>query len=169
MVSGTGNLPGMDDAEVLIPAGAELLDAAAWVGRSCWIELTVHQRLTDWLADESDPQLAAALWTVRSRRAELAERWHRRLPELRELARAGFVEPDAEAETLLAPLAGEVSGDARRKRLAEVLDALLERYRSQVHVVVGPADAPTARTLAEAIEATGADRAELVQVPLSLT
>lgn len=151
----------MDEPQVVIPAGSELLDAAAWVGRSCWIELTLHQHLTEWLADEHDPALAATLWTVRSRRAEVAERWHRRLPELRELARAGFVEPDADAESLLAPLATDASSGQRRDRLAEVLDAIDERYRAHVAVAVGPADAPTARTLLEAIDATSADRARI--------
>jgi hypothetical protein len=76
---------------VVVPAGAPLVEAAEWVGHACWAELRFHGALTRWLAAESDPVAATLLWRVRSHRAEVAEQWHRRLPELREMPRADFV------------------------------------------------------------------------------
>lgn len=54
------------------------------MGQACWAELRFHQVLTTWLAVETDLELSQAFWAIRSHRAEVAEWWHRRLPELRE-------------------------------------------------------------------------------------
>ncbi len=79
---------------VLVPAGLPILDAARWVGASCWLELTVHQLLTAELAaPDLDDQGRVVRWRVRAHRAEVAAAWHQRLPELRELPREGFVAP----------------------------------------------------------------------------
>ncbi|MEZ5178157.1 MAG: DMT family transporter [Acidimicrobiales bacterium] len=69
---------------VVIPAGPPILEAAAWVGHACWAELRFHQVLTTWLAVEADLELSQAFWAIRGHRAQVAEWWHRRLPELRE-------------------------------------------------------------------------------------
>ncbi len=148
------------DPQVLVPSGATMLDAATWTGRACWAELRLHQLLTGWLASGTDPTLAPVLWTIRSHRAELAEAWHRRLPELRELPRTGFVEPGAQAEEALAAmedLTDPVTSADRVAALRVVLVALGDGYRRHVAVAVGPADGPTADTLAAAIARTESD------------
>ncbi|CAN5827805.1 hypothetical protein BH23ACT2_BH23ACT2_22220 [soil metagenome] len=163
---------------VVIPAGRPIEEAAVWVGHACWAELRLHQALTGWLAIEADDEQRVSWWRLRSHRAELAEAWHRRLPELRELPRPGLV------------LAGSPEVEARYDRLAQLLDAtgtrdriaalgaalgdLAQRYRDHRAVAVGPADAPVAATLASAIERTehdaaalGADAAEVGVAPSS--
>lgn len=152
---------------VVVPLGVSLVDAAAWVGRSCWIELRLHEELTSWLTDEGDAAWQGTLWSVRSRRGELAERWHRRLPELREMPRAGFVEPDDAAEACVERLSEPppATSDQRRARLREVLSEVTARYREHLELAVGPADGSTARTLAEAIAATDLDVAALAPPP----
>lgn len=129
---------------VLVPAGLPLLEAARWVGGSCWLELHAHAVLTEALAhaDLTDGQ-RIALWAVRSNRSEVAEAWHQRLPELRELPRETFVQrPD---------------GD-----IAETVDALLaqldRRYAEQEPVAAGPADGPVAETLSRARALLARDR-----------
>lgn len=145
----------MSEAEpaVLVPAGEPLLDAAGWVGASCRAELDLHDRLTEVLAAGSGPGRTAVLWQVRAHRAELAEGWHRRLPELREMPRSGFVEGATLASGRPADDPTDVSW------LIAALDGLLERYRERVAVAVGPADGPTADTLQVAIARTEEDRA----------
>ncbi len=145
---------------VLVPAGTGLLDAAAWVGHACWSELALHKVLTAWLATEADPELCAILWNVRSHRSMVAEAWHRRLPELRELPRAGFVEPEKRDEEGLVPLdVLSTSGPshARSTALRIALASMATRYDARVPVAVGPADGPTAATLADALRTTAAD------------
>ncbi|NLD76734.1 MAG: hypothetical protein GX643_08705 [Acidimicrobiales bacterium] len=130
---------------VLVPAGLPLVEAARWVGGSCWLELHAHAVITDALADLSleDPQ-RIALWTVRSNRAEMAEAWHRRLPELREFPRETFVSrPDG------------VGADTPDGVLAQ----LHRRYAEHEAVAVGPADGPVAQTLARAGELIARDLA----------
>ena len=154
------------------------MDAAAWIGGACWAELRLHQAITDHLGTGSDPTLTIALWRVRAHRAELAEAWHRRLPELRELPRAGFVEPDETILAVVGPLAPDpLAPDARAETaggqgstpgpntgvdvIAAVFERLGDHYRAHRGVAVGPADGPTARTLTRAIEQTDQDRAAL--------
>lgn len=153
---------------VVVPAGAPIRDAAGWVGAACWAELRLHEVLTGWLASETEPATALGLWSVRSERAGLAEAWHRRLPELRELPRAGFVtasrpEVGSVFDDLadLADLVGPGASVARAQALAAVLDGLLAGYRARVGVAVGPADGPVAVTLRSAIDATAAELATL--------
>lgn len=148
---------------VVVPAGASILDAATWIGRACWTELRFHALLTSWLADEGDADLALDLWSLRSGHAELAEAWHRRLPELRELPRAGFVEPggtDEEAFAALDALVGPGTSSRRAAALRTALVAHLARYEDHRAVAVGPADGPAAATLAvaTATTASGVDR-----------
>lgn len=152
------------DPAVLVPAGLPILDAAAWVGHACWAELRLHQLLTDWLAVEQDHELGLALWRLRSHRAALAEAWHRRLPELRELPRPGFVEPSERGDqgfATLDALTEDGTPAQRATALAEALARLLRHYEAQAVVACGPADGPTAASLVEAIRTTGADLASL--------
>lgn len=148
----------------VMPAGPSILDAAAWVGHVCWAELRLHQLLTDWLAVEDDPGLGLVLWRVRSHRAALAEAWNRRLPELRELPRAGFVEPSARGDQGFAALDALTDGGTAIERadaLAGALERLLHHYQARVEVARGPADGPTAATLVEAVRVTAEDLAAL--------
>jgi hypothetical protein len=154
---------------VVVAQGRPLLEAAAWVGRACWAELRLHEVLTDWLATEVDPERRTALWAVRSHRAGVAQAWHRRLPELRELPRADFVRPgDAQVEAWFTNLAAIEAGDAhaRPAALAATLHALADGYEAHRAVAVGPADAPVADTLALAVARSVADGAAL-PVPIS--
>ena len=163
--SADGQPPGMADAEptVLVPAGAPLLDAAAWVGLSCRAELDVFERLTEVLAAGPGPDRTAALWSVRAHRAEVAEAWHRRLPELREMPRSGFVEStDVDPTSVPRTPTGD---PADVSWLVDALDRLLDRYRAHVPVAVGPADGPVADTLRLAIARTEEDRDAVVRCP----
>ncbi len=166
----TEPVPAEPDPEVLVPAGATLVDAATWIGSACWAELRLHEVLTGWLAVEADPATAATWWALRAHRAELAAAWHRRLPELRELPRAGFVEPATPgtggptAGEGLAALEGLQDPDAtaaRRSALADVLASLADHYLGHLAVAAGPADGPTVDTLALALARTEADVATL--------
>ena len=152
---------------VVVPAGWPILDAAAWVGHSCWAELRFHQVLTDWLAIETSASLATVFWALRAHRAELAEAWHRRLPELREFPRPGFVKPStagergfADLEALMDPAGGE----ARSAALTAALLAMADHYRAHAQVALGPADGPVADSLASALARTDFDLARLGSV-----
>ena len=94
---------------------------------------------------------ASSLWTVRAHRAEVAESWHRRLPELREFPRPDFVVPGPDGERLVA------GGD-----VAIVLQALLDHYRQRLTQPMGPADGPVADTLAAVVARTEADLASVL-------
>lgn len=145
------------DRAVVQPAGAPLLDAAAWVGASCHLELLLHGRLTAALAAGVGPERVGALWAIRAHRAELAEAWHRRLPELRELPRETLVRVEGPVEPrLAAPAGGDPADDPAW--VADALDALAERYLRHAEVAVGPADAPVADALARALAVTAEDR-----------
>ena len=154
---------------VLVAEGRPLREAAAWVGRACWVELRLHEVLTDWLATEVDPERRSALWAVRAHRAGMAQAWHRRLPELREMPRADFVRPAGPAvEAWFASLVDLDAADAhaRPAALAATLHALADGYEAHLAVAVGPADAPVADTLALAVARSVADGAA-VPVPAS--
>lgn len=149
---------------VVVPVGQPILDAAAWVGHACWAELRLHQVLTDWLAIEASPPLVSAFWAVRAHRAELAEAWHRRLPELREFPRPGFITSSAAGDQGfgdLNALTNPADGAARVAALAAVLAAMAAHYREHVGVAVGPADGPVADTLTWALARTESDLALL--------
>jgi len=159
-------MPDAASAEVVVvvPAGPSIIDAADWVGHACWAELRLHQVLTDWLGSETDPKLSASLWRIRSNRAAVAAAWHRRLPELHELPRAGFVEPSASGEEAFAALDALTASGASDDRVTALRTGLAKlgaRYEQHVAVAVGPADGPTAATLADAIRTTAADGASL--------
>lgn len=155
-----------DDVVVLVPAGEPILAAAAWVGTACWAELRLHQMISDLLGtaqvaplpeatpgvdvDSNQGPSASLMWTVRAHRAEVAEAWHRRLPELREFPRPAFVVPGGDGERLTAD-----------SDVTATLTALLDHYGRRVAVAVGPADGPVADTLAVAIARTEADLALL--------
>lgn len=141
-----------DDA--LIPPGLPLEAAAAWVGHACWAELRLHELLTRWLAHEPGDEAVARLWSLRAGAAERAAAWHQRLPELREMPRRGFVRPSThDVEAWFDALARSAEeGDVDRSLAAEVvLDALHRGYEAHRLVAVGPADAPVARALVDAI------------------
>lgn len=146
---------------VVIPAGLPILDAAAWVGHACWAELRFHQVLTSWLAVEVDLELSQAYWAIRSHRAEVAEWWHRRLPELREHPRASFVAPSSpEVAARFDELEGLLQADASLDRAAAaagVLVALGRGYEERRAVAVGAADRPVAATLVQAVAITVPD------------
>lgn len=149
---------------VVMPAGAPLLEAAAWVGASCWLELALHRRLTALLATGIGPDASPVAWTVRAHRAELAEAWHRRLPELREFPRAPFVVAPADGDPRLASLAADPAPTADLASVDAALAALADRYRAHQAVAVGPADGPVAETLRRALARTDADRQALAAV-----
>lgn len=159
--SPSGQPPGVT---VVVPAGLPILDAARWVGSSCWLELAVRGALT---AELADPELSdgarVARWRVRAHRAGVAAAWHERLPELRELPRERFVVPPSDA-----------AGGAGDDRWWEVdagtdvvalLDRLDRRYRDHEAVAVGPADGPVRATLSRARELLAADRRALAEPP----
>lgn len=151
-------------AEVVTPAGLPLEQAAARVGASCWIELALHQVLTVWLVDETDPSTSARLWAVRAHRAELAETWHRRLPELREMPREGFVVPPARWAERLAPdgaFASAAGSTDRLSALREVLGEIRDGYLEHQGLAVGPADGPVTDALRQAVARTDSDLALL--------
>lgn len=148
-----------DHPVVLMPAGAPLLQAAAWVGASCHLELVVHERLTELLTAGRLPTWSTSIWTVRSHRAEIAEAWHRRLPELREFPREGFVTaPDG---PITDHLGGEAEAFITRAGVLAALDALEIRYLEHLERAVGPADGPVADTLVRALATIGDDRLAL--------
>ena len=146
------------DAAVLIPPGLPILEAATWVGHACWVELRLHAVLTDWLAIEGDAEQVSVLWSERADAAERAEAWHRRLPELREHPKASFVvapsEPVARLFNGLTSILGPNDTDARRGALAAVLRGLRLGYHQRQELAVGPADGPTATTIAAALRST---------------
>ena len=143
---------------VLIPPGPPILEAAAWLGHACWAELRLHAVLTGWLAVEADGAQVEVLWSERADAAERAEAWHRRLPELREHPRAGFVVPSSEGVARLfnglTSLDAPDATQARRGALAAVLRGLRLGYHEQQALAVGPADGPTATTLTAALRST---------------
>ena len=155
---------------VVIPAGPPILEAAAWVGHACWAELRFHQVFTTWLAVEADLELSQAFWAIRGHRAQVAEWWHRRLPELREHPRSSFVAPSSpdvaerfdELDQLVQP---DASMD-RAVAAAGVLVALGRGYEERRAVAVGPADRPVAATLVQAVAITIPDYAALRVEPV---
>jgi hypothetical protein len=158
---------------VLVPAGLPILDAARWVGASCWLELTVHQLLTAELAaPDLDDQGRVVRWRVRAHRAEAAAAWHQRLPELREFPREGFVAPPAGHGIDGVDGSGDqwwVAGDAGVASagidLVDVLDRLDRRYHDHEARAVGPADGPVRATLSRARELLSTDRQALGSLP----
>lgn len=149
-------------AGVVQPAGLPLAVAARWAGAACWVELRLHEVLSTWCRDEPDPQALLRWWTLRAARAEVAEAWHRRLPELAEMPRPGFVAPGRpEVDGLLARLERLGPDDGRDHALAAVLEALAGGYAERAGVAVGPADGPTADTLSRAVDVTRADLVHL--------
>jgi hypothetical protein len=149
---------------VVVPAGLPILDAARWVGASCWLELAAHRVLT---AELADPDLSdsarVARWRVRAHRAEVAAAWHERLPELREFPRERFVAPPADPGPDPADRWWEAGASIGP---VDVLDRLDRRYRDHEAVAVGPADGPVRATLSRARELLAADRPTLAGRPL---
>lgn len=149
------------EPDVLVPAGLPILEAAAWVGHSCWAELALHDALTGWLTDEDDAEVAVAFWGLRAQAAARAEAWHRRLPELREFPRATFLQaPEggiAEVDAL-GTLTGVGRGPERLAALDSALARLVARGETHRRVALGPADGPIAGTLGAAVEGLARDR-----------
>ena len=143
---------------VLTPPGLPILDAAAWVGRACWVELRLHAVLTDWLAVEADAEAVSVFWSERADAAERAEAWHQRLPELREHPRAAFVAAPSDDVGRLFDALGELDQpyqtEQRRGALSAVLRGLRIGYHAHTELAVGPADGPTATTLHAALRST---------------
>ena len=134
--------------KVVVPAGSNLIDAARWVGGSCWLELAAFQRLSRQMATVGlDDAVRVALWSVRSHRDEMASAWHRRLPELREMPRSDFVLAPTDGDRWLE---GEDAPDSVIDTVTAMLAALDGRYAAHQLVAVGPADGPVAATLARA-------------------
>lgn len=146
------------DAAVLTPPGLPILEAAAWIGHACWVELRLHAVLTHWIAIEPDAEAVAVYWTERADAAERAEAWHRRLPELREHPRSDFVvaSSDGVAHVLneLTLLDQPERTEQRRGALSAVLRGLRLGYHAHQELAVGPADGPTATTLVAALRST---------------
>ncbi|MCB0971562.1 MAG: hypothetical protein KDA97_08610 [Acidimicrobiales bacterium] len=144
---------------VVVPSGRPLIEAAAWVGAACWAELRLVEVLGGWLATEADPERAAHLWRVRADAASRAERWHRHLPELREMPRAAQVAPGAPAVAELFDRLDALGGDPARVAersgaLVAVLRGLRLGYHDHRSVAVGPADGPVAGALSDALRST---------------
>lgn len=143
---------------VLTPPGLPILEAAAWVGHACWVELRLHAVLTHWLAIEPEAEASSVFWAERADAAERAEAWFRRLPELREHPRDEFVvaSSDAAAHLLneLTLLDEPERTVDRRGALAAVLRGLRLGYHAHQERAVGPADGPTATTLVAALRST---------------
>jgi hypothetical protein len=135
------------DVVVIEPPGLPLLDAARWVGAACWTELRLFDVVSGWLPDSGDADDPQVLWSIRSGRAAAGEAWHRRLPELREFPRAGFVTPSSALAAQVFDDLALVQAANRVSALGAVLGALRGAYRSQALVARGPADAPVSRTL----------------------
>lgn len=144
-----------DASSVLIPAGPGLLEAAAWVGESCHLELSFHAHLTQALLGGVGPDRSNELWLVRAHRAELAEQWHRRLPELREFPREQFVKATPQALELTG--LASTSAPSGFSWVTHTLTALELRYGQHLDVAVGPADLPVADTLQRALTLTNED------------
>lgn len=146
------------DPAVLVPPGLPLLEAAAWVGHACWAELRLHAVLTDWLAVEPEGEHTEVLWHERADAADRAEAWYRRLPELREHPKESFIVPSSEAVARLFVGLGALSAPdaslARRGALSAVLRGLRVGYHHRQEIAVGPADGPTALTIAAALRST---------------
>ncbi len=164
----TGQPPAMDERSegtgtagrpvVVQEPGLSLTHAAAWVGHACWAELRWHQVLTSWLADEADAASATRWWSLRADAAERAEAWHRRLPELRELPRSGFVQPPTGDSTLVDTLDHAETVTNRPAAVESILDHLTKGYEAHQRVAVGPADGPAARTLTDALTSIARSR-----------
>lgn len=151
--------PDADSETVLMPPGAPIREAAAWVGASCHLELVLHERIGSLLRSGRLPGRAIELWTVRAHRAELAAAWHRRLPELRELPRAPFVTPPPDVATAHPWV--DSDGFDSRADVRAALDTLEDRYLQHLDRAVGPADGPVAETLVRALAVTVEDRLAL--------
>ena len=151
---------------VLVPAGAPLVAAATWVGQACWAELRLHAALTVWLGDESDPERRLAWWTLRAHHAQVADRWHQRLPELREMPRADFVGPSgSEVERWFEDLEGVPAvGPGRVAALSATLHALALGYEAHRHVTRGTADGPVADSLVLAAARAVADEVAVLNL-----
>lgn len=164
------------DRAVVVPAGARIEEAAAWVGASCRLELELHAGLTHVLRIGSEAERVNELWTVRAHRAELAEAWYRRLPELREFPRETFLRepiddssPADDRSGSAEPGAGVADrpdgpDDHDAPGLGEILDtlaALEVRYLEHLDRAAGPADGPVAETLTRALTLTAEDQLAL--------
>lgn len=147
-----------DSPPVVIPAGLALVDAARWVGHSCWAELRLHEVLTGWLAIDADPESVLLYWRERADAAERAHAWHQRLPELRERPKADFVVASSEAvERVFNGLAGldhPAATGLRCGALSAVLRGLRVGYHRRQPLAAGPADGPLAATIAAALRST---------------
>jgi len=142
--------------DVVVPAGRPLVEAAGWVGTACWSELALHGAITEVLVRESRAELRVALWEVRAHRAGQAERWHRLLPELREMPRESFVAPpidEVERESAIVDSGG----------IASAISDLLDGYENHRGVANGPADGPVAAELGRAITLLRSDLALLAR------
>ena len=134
---------------VVIPAGLTIDEAARWLGGSCWAELAVHEVLTAVMAHaEIEPDVRVSLWRVRAHRAESADEWHARLPELREMPRSNFVTAPSGWE-MAAPTEGTAltAGEDSVAEVVRLLRWLEDRYVAHEAVAVGPADGPTGTSL----------------------
>jgi len=140
---------------VVVPPGAGLLVVATWVGHACWVELRWHEVLTGWLSAEEDHVGALAFWSLRADAGERGAAWHRRLPELREHPRHGFVRSSSgdvgAAFDRMVDLAEPAEAHHRLGCAVAVLGRLDAGYRRHVDVAVGPADSPVAATLTTAL------------------
>ena len=141
---------------VVMPAGPSLHDAARWVGNACWAELRWHEVLTGWMAepgvDGVDDGASLLLWSLRADAGERAAMWHRRLPELSELPRHGFLTcPSEEVAEGFDQLAAIAADGGRLPATVAVLGAFLSGYTARQATAVGPADGPVARSLVEAV------------------
>lgn len=145
---------------VVVPAGLSLLEAARWVGESCWLELNAYELLTATLLDsEIGATGRVAVWTVRAHRGEMAEAWNRRLPELAEHARSSFVAAPPDVD--LSQGSPHQEPPMHFEEVIDLLEGLDQRYASHQGVAVGTADGPVSETLDVARRRLTGDVAQL--------
>lgn len=171
-----GNLHAVPDTpppateRVVVPAGPTLHEAARWVGHACWAELRWHEVITGWMADPdadgANDGASIRLWSLRADAGERAAMWHRRLPELSELPRHGFLaSPSNEVADGFDELAAIAPVGDRLPATVAVLGAFLSGYTARQATTVGPADGPVARSLIEAV--AGIERSRLALLPVT--
>jgi hypothetical protein len=129
-----------------------------------------HEVLTGWMADpavgDADDGASIRLWSLRADAGERAAMWHRRLPELSELPRHGFLTCSSKnVDDGFHELAATPGGDSGRlAATVAVLGAFLAGYTARQATAVGPADGPVARSLVDAVAGIGRSRLALPTV-----
>lgn len=130
----------------------DLMESAARLGHYQWVEMRLFEMVGSWVTQVPEPEAKLLLVVHGRRHAEHAERWHERLPVLRDLPRDSLVVPanDAAVE-FIAAVAGPDGADRTIERLVAlyrvVLPALVAAYELHLDVASPIADGPVIRSL----------------------